>query len=81
MTRQEQNAFRDYLRTIEDELLAAVTADYIWLAAQSEDENDQPASRFRWRRGACHEECVRRGKARIWRQAERELAGAVGQVA
>jgi len=81
MTKQEQNAFRDYLRTIEDELLGAVTADYIWLASQSEDENGQPDSRFHWRRGACHDECLRRGKSRIWRRAERELAGAVRQVA
>ena len=69
MTTQEQDAFRDYLRTIEDELLEAVTADYIWLASQTEDE--QPVSRFHWRRGACREECLRRGKARIWRRAER----------
>jgi hypothetical protein len=79
MTRQEQEAFRDYLRTIEDELLEAVTADYIWLSSQSED--GQPDSRFHWRRGACREECLRRGKPRIWRRAEQGLAGAVGQVA
>ncbi len=79
MTRQEQDAFREYLRTIEDELLEAVTTDYMWLAVQIDDE--QPQSRFSWRRGACHEECVRRGKLRIWRRAERSLAGAIPQVA
>jgi hypothetical protein len=79
MSTQEQEAFREYLRTIEDELLEAVTADYMWLASQSDGE--QPESRFQWRRGACHEECVRRGKLRIWRRAERALAGAIPQVA
>jgi hypothetical protein len=79
MTAQEQESFRDYLRTIEDELLEAVTADYMWLASQTDDE--QPESRFHWRRSACHEECVRRGKLRIWRRAERALAGPMPQVA
>ena len=54
MTTQEQDVFREYLRSIEDELLVAVSADYIWLAVQTEDE--QPESRFHWRRGACREE-------------------------
>ena len=79
MTMQEQDAFREYLRTIEDELLEAVAADYIWLSTHTEE--GQPESRFQWRRGACHEECLRRGKARIWRRAERELSGPMGQVA
>jgi hypothetical protein len=79
MTIQEQEAFRDYLRTIEDELLEAVTADYIWLAAQCEE--DGPNARFDWRRGACREECARRGKLRIWRRAERAIASPVTQVA
>ena len=48
MTTQEQDVFREYLRSIEDELLVAVSADYIWLAVQTEDE--QPESRFHWRR-------------------------------
>ena len=68
MTIQEQEAFQDYLYGIEDELLEAVTADYIWLAAQSEEQG--PHSRFQWRRGACRQECARRGKLRIWRRAE-----------
>ena len=71
MTIQEQQAFREYLGSIEDELLEAVTADYIWLAAQSEDE--APDSRFYWRRGACREECAHRGKLRIWSRAERAV--------
>jgi hypothetical protein len=79
MTTQEQDAFRDYLRNIEDELLEAVTSDYIWLSSQTEDE--QPESRFHWRRSACREECLRRGKPRIWRRAERALAGSMDQVA
>jgi hypothetical protein len=79
MTMQEQDAFRDYLRSIEDELLEAVTADYIWLSSQTED--GQPESRFEWRRCACREECQRRGKPRIWRHAERALAGTLDQVA
>ena len=68
MTIQEQEAFRDYVRGIEDELLEAVTADYIWLASQSDEHG--PQARFDWRRGACREECARRGKLRIWRRAE-----------
>ena len=79
MTTQEQEAFREYLATIEDELLEAVTADYMWLAAQTDE--DQAQSRFLWRRSACHEECVRRGKLRIWRRAERALAGPIPRVA
>ena len=79
MTKQEQDAFREYLGTIEDELLEAVTADYMWLASQTDD--DQPESRFQWRRIACHEECVRRGKLRIWRRAERAILGSVPRVA
>ena len=79
MTAQEQEAFKDYLRAIEDELLEAVTADYMWLSAQT--ENEQPESRFHWRRNACHEECVRRGKLRIWRRAELSVASPVTQVA
>jgi hypothetical protein len=79
MTKQEQEAFQDYLRTIEDELLEAVAADYMWLAAQTDDE--PPGSRFQWRRTACHEECVRRGKLRIWRRAERAISAPIPQVA
>ncbi len=79
MTTQEQDAFRDYLRSIEDELLEAVSGDYMWLASQTEDEEPEP--RFRWRRSACHEECVRRGKLRIWRRAERAINDPAAQVA
>ena len=79
MTIQEQQAFQEYLGTIEDELLEAVAADYIWLAAQSEDGT--PDSRFHWRRGACREECAHRGKLRIWRRAERTISGPLSQVA
>jgi hypothetical protein len=57
MTPQEQDTFLEYLRSIEDELLEAVTADYIWLV---ETDDESPVSRFYWRRGACLEECSRR---------------------
>ena len=79
MTLQEQDAFREYLRNIEDELLEAVAADYIWLAAQGLDE--EPNARYQWRRLACREECGRRRKLRIWRNAERAVAGPMPQVA
>ena len=79
MTIPEQEAFQDYLRSIEDELLQAVTADYIWLAAQHAGE--EPGGRFHWRREACRDECVRRRKPRIWRDAERSVAGPIPQVA
>jgi hypothetical protein len=80
MTIQEQEAFQDYLRNIEDELLEAVTGDYIWLSAQYEKEDDQDA-RFHWRRAACKSECSRRRKLRIWRNAERAVGGPMTQVA
>ena len=79
MTMEEQVAFLDYLRHIEDELLEAVTADYIWLAAQADEQS--PNSRFYWRRGACRQECARRGKLRIWNRAERAVSGSIPQVA
>jgi hypothetical protein len=79
MTIQEQQAFREYLGSIEDELLEAVTADYIWLAAQSDDE--PTGSRFTWRRGACREECKLRGKLRIWHRAERAVSAPLSEVA
>ena len=78
MTIQEQESFQDYIRSIEDELLEQVTADYIWLAAQYDDEQD---ARFRWRRGACRAECARRRKLRIWYNAERAVGGPMPQVA
>jgi hypothetical protein len=79
MTIQEQEAFHDYLRSIEDELLEAVTADYIWLAAQYEDEGGE--DRFHWRREACRDECTRRRKLRIWRNAKRAVSNPIEQVA
>jgi hypothetical protein len=79
MSEHEREDFRDYLQHIEDELLESVTADYIWLANQSEDQS--PYSRFYWRRNACREECARRGKLRIWRQAKNAINGTMGQVA
>jgi hypothetical protein len=79
MTTQEQDGFREYLGSIEDELLEAVTADYLWLAAQETAENGH--SRFQWRRAACREECVRRCKPRIWQRAEQSISGPSGHVA
>ena len=79
MTIQEQDVFREYLKTIEDDLLESVTADYIWLAAQY--GGDEPGNRFDWRRGACREECGRRRKLRIWRSAERAVSASIPQVA
>ena len=79
MSEQEQDIFQEYLQHIEDELLEAVTADYIWLAAQSDEP--APHSRFCWRRDACRDECARRGKLRIWRRAQQAVSGPVGYVA
>jgi hypothetical protein len=79
MTIQEQDAFRDYVGSIEDQLLEAVAADYIWLASQSDDQVS--GARFEWRRATCHEECTRRGKPRIWRRAERAVGNSMAQVA
>ena len=79
MTIQEQECFQEYLRSIEDELLEAVSADYIWLAAQYED--DTPDARFHWRRGACRAECGRRRKPRIWQRAAQAVGTPVPRVA
>ncbi len=80
MTIQEQESFQDYLESVDDELLEAVTADYIWLSAQYEEEDGSEA-RFRWRRVACKAECSRRRKVHIWRNAERAVGGPMPRVA
>jgi hypothetical protein len=79
MTNQEQESFQDYIRNIEDELLEAVTADYIWLAAQYEEDGWD--TRFHWRRAACRAECSRRRKMYLWRHAERAVSGPMPRVA
>jgi hypothetical protein len=79
MTIQEQEVFREYLRSIEDELLEAVAADYMWLAAQEGEEKFE--ARFDWRRRACREECARRGKLRLWQRAERTIFDPLGNAA
>lgn len=53
-------AFRDYLRSLPDELLRSVAEDYIWLAGLVFHQRARNAE-FRQRRDCCCEECARRG--------------------
>jgi len=68
MKSRNSATFRDYLRSLPDELLESVSEDYIWLSALN-FENEQ-ATEFRIRRECCREECVRRGAPQVYRIAE-----------
>jgi len=65
----DQDAFREYLNGIADELLDQVAVDYIWLAAQSRTG----VSKYDWRREACGEECARRGRLENYRLARKSF--------
>jgi len=69
MKRCDSATFRDYLRSLPDELLESVSEDYMWLSDL--DFKDEPAAEFRRRRDCCREECLRRGTPRIYQTAER----------
>src|ERR1019366_4060250 len=64
--------FRDYLRSLPDELLQSVSEDYIWLSAV--DFENEPATEFRVRRECCREECVRRGAPQLYQIAEHVIS-------
>ena len=59
--------FRDYLASLPDELLASVTADYVWLATLDF------VSDSGHRRDCCREECIHRGLSRLYAQAEESI--------
>ncbi len=52
--------FRDYLRSLPDDLLRSVAEDYIWLASLAFHDGARRAD-FERRRECCREECGRRG--------------------
>lgn len=66
-------AFRQYLQRIEDDLLETVARDFVWLAWEFRDDPPEPG--YVARREACREECVRRGRPQLFRNAERILIG------
>jgi hypothetical protein len=69
MERDPLETFRDYLRTLPEELLESVTEDYVWLAGLTVDWGGQ-APDFRPRRECCREECLRRGAPQLYQFAE-----------
>ena len=68
MKSRDSATFRDYLRSLPDELLQSVSEDYIWLSAL--DFENAPATEFRIRRDCCREECVSRGAPQLYQIAE-----------
>jgi hypothetical protein len=66
---RDSATFRDYLRSLPDELLESVSEDYLWLSGLVFEK--KPAAEFQKRREYCRQECVRRGAPRIYRIAER----------
>ena len=65
--------FREYLRSLPDELLESVTEDYVWLASQPLDYGDHFPD-FLPRRECCREECQRRGASYLYQHAERTVS-------
>jgi hypothetical protein len=68
MKSYDSATFRDYLRSLPDELLESVTEDYVWLSDL--DFEGEPAAEFRRRRECCREECLHRGTPQIYQTAE-----------
>ena len=74
-----EETFHQYLQRIDDEMLETVARDFIWLAW--EFRNHPPAAGHAARREACREECVRRGRPQLFRNAERILTAGFGEAA
>ena len=72
MESRDSTTFRDYLRSLPDELLENVSEDYVWLSGLGFES--EPATQFRIRRECCREECVRRGAPQLYRIAERIIS-------
>jgi hypothetical protein len=72
MATRNSAIFRDYLRTLPDQLLESVSQDYVWLSGLSFDP--APAAEFQTRRECCREECLRRGAPWIFRTAEQAIS-------
>ena len=61
-------SFRQYLSSLPDELLESVSQDYVWLSGLAFES--APAAEFQRRRECCREECIRRGRLQLYRNAE-----------
>jgi hypothetical protein len=68
----ETDTFREYLKTLPEELLEHVSEDYVWLARLAFRE--KRAAEFLRRRECCRAECLRRGRPGIYRLAEWSVA-------
>ena len=69
MGRDGMAVFREYLRSLPEELLESVTEDYVWLAGLGLDDGD-----FRRRRECCRDEWARRGEPQHYHFAEDMVA-------
>ena len=69
MGRDSLETFRDYLRSLPEELLECVTEDYVWLAGLGLEREGCPLDFVR-RRECCREECMRRGAPHLYQVAE-----------
>ena len=61
--------FREYLRSLPEELLDSVTEDYVWLAGLDLDDGD-----FLRRRECCRDEWASRGELQHYYLAENKIA-------
>lgn len=64
--------FREYLRSIPDELLESVSEDYVWLCGIRFEFHRQ--AEFLNRRECCRDECARRGLPQLYELAESTIA-------
>jgi hypothetical protein len=64
--------FRDYLRSLPEELLETVSEDYVWLSIQGFAA--EASAEFVWRRECCRDECLRRGVPDLYRFAEEVIS-------
>ena len=60
---EKQDAYREKLRGMTDAELRKACNDMIWFSAYA---SDNPRSRYHWQCDQCHDECVRREKAKIY---------------
>jgi hypothetical protein len=65
---RRSDVFRDYLRSLPEELLESVTQDYLWLS--SLEFEPEARDEFLRRREHCREECKRRGALYLFYSAE-----------
>ena len=73
MARDGLQTFRNYLRSLPEDLLECVTEDYVWLSGLRLDHG-AASSDFLQRRECCREECARRGAPQLYELAESTVA-------